>query len=338
MHMIITVLGWMFFVILVLVGFAISRIWWAVRKLKKGLGGLSDFPMTPPTIELFPLDQQGVDTELDPGTDQLSKAGWRRLGAFTADAFPGLRLRGFSDGTAYAVLYTLPGIGEWVDIVCKKDESDVTFSNAPQGAELEHPPWTKKHYMQDATLETVLAAYTDLRRIGGLRPLRENEFQSEFESAFQREQEWRLAKGGVSEDEVKRIIASMGEEVDAEAIDCVMDEQHDQMVVSLSQLCLSRFLEDGGMSAAEAHKLHDRLFVVHANMTERDGVDLADLHLELPESLYDDDGELELRLPEGEGLPPAFRVFVDGLPAQHRARYCGSVAEPVAADIWVARH
>ncbi|MCC7491386.1 MAG: hypothetical protein IT204_03520 [Fimbriimonadaceae bacterium] len=212
------VLGALTLVALLLLGVA----WWRIRRTLRRLGevceGLVD-ETTPGRITLQPDDDPEWDDD-DWAAEQialLTAAGFEPCGTFGVDPMPGLLLAALVHPaeSTYAVIYELPAVCRWVELVtCYDDDGMLTVSSSPHLENLDAMPGRERVVDLEADSAGLLELWRAAVRPTGRRPAKAEWFVAEFEQAYAAEMAWRDQRGGPTEEEVRRIAAQMDDPVD----------------------------------------------------------------------------------------------------------------------------
>lgn len=174
--------------------------------------------MTPPpeTITLTPIDRVSWPDQENGRRlfQEISRLGFVPVSAFGIAEMPGVELIGFcrSDESAYAVLYYHPKAGVWMDIAGRyQDGGSLTVSSTKEAGVLDKPEGWVTVKAVDASPAELWARYQANRRKGAARrPTSKENFKADFENAYAEEMAWRQARGGATEDEVRRVAANSG--------------------------------------------------------------------------------------------------------------------------------
>ncbi len=321
---------------------------WKVRRAFSGLADqLSDMQMPlamPARIHaqrrenLTWNNEEIVNKLLQP----LWKLGFEDAGFYEIAEMPGVKVRALArpSETLWAVVYEHPQAGVWMDYVTRyiektPDGDDIigslTTSNAPQGEELEHQPNHDKIYVSALGAEALYQRHLAMRRSDvEWHPVVPQNFQTEFEQAYAREMDWRYARGGVSEDELRAIAAKSGVEMTDDNIKMLRDANEAQAAVALTDAVRERFLEQTSMPAAEWERLRDRLLIVH------DRLSAEQVYAEFDTWAFDKDKDDETNTHYPNNLTPrqGFEYLNSTLPVPRRFERLAEVDEPVPAHIW----
>ena len=162
--------------------------------------------------DAFPLkDPAGVEALRRP----LLHAGFTDAGLYVIEvlALAVRFLKGCEDGLYAAVYDKHPAAGTWVDVVTLyEDGTSVTVNNLARASALDERPGHRKVRIAGAKALDVYEAMKKERARDGKRALRltDADLPVRFEKAYADEMDWRDARGGPTEDEIRRIAAASG--------------------------------------------------------------------------------------------------------------------------------
>jgi hypothetical protein len=232
----------------------------------------------------------------------------------------------------YGVVYDHSEAGIFSDVVgLLEDGGSVTVTNAATGENMDEPPEHSK--ITDPSLESDQLIERAQAEIAGrpLRVLTAATFKRDFEAAYARVVDWRNARGGPSEAEIRRIADAMTETVDERAVEVAREGYADQASEQLSESCLDFFMAETLMSVAAWEKVRDVVVVVHERMSGKQVIAAFASFTDLPDRLAEEIFNLE---PADSPPREFFRHLNLLLDEPVRYRLLGSAREPVAADVY----
>jgi hypothetical protein len=156
-------------------------------------------------------DPSGVETLVGP----LVGAGFTAAGTFVIEEI-GLAVRflnGRDDGLYAAIYDKHPAAGTWVDVVTLyEDGTSLTVNNLAKPSALDERPSHRKVRIAGAGAAEALDAMKRERHRDAKRGLRltDADLPARFEKAYADEMDWRDARGGPTEAEIRRIAAASG--------------------------------------------------------------------------------------------------------------------------------
>lgn len=262
----------------------------------------------------------------------LVDLGFADAGSFRVEELDYLRMRGFAHESqnVYAAVYEHDKAGVWYDLVSVyEDGSGLTHTNAPEGEHLDSRPGQTKVFDRTSSLTDLVRRHLAERRPGGLRPARVSEFATMLQQAYADTIDWRNARGGATEEELRRMAAAQGKELSAEELQQLREKQLNQAISGLDEALAETFLRTTTMTAAEWEEREGRLIYVYDLLPPA----------QVAERFYSaTEPEEEAALPPDlAGLPAraAFARLNDRLPAERRMELAGQVSRPVEADVYV---
>lgn len=224
-------------------------------------------------------------------------------------------------------------VGCFFDVVATStDKLNVTYSTAPAGDGLDHPPGEEKHYLP---AETTLAEALRLleQRTSGIRTTLPRDFVSFFEDAYAKEMDWRLDRGMTAE-EVKNMATKQGAHYSDEQIQAAIEQQNYQYSIELDTLVIDTFLDSGQVTAKQWNNYQDGTLIIHKKSSLED----------LQETLAWYVDELETRnmltpiIDKAENCWQLMDELNPLLPSSHRFELIGSLDSPVSAKLFYNRH
>jgi hypothetical protein len=172
----------------------------------------------PATLTLAPVpgvawqdDQAGADAE-----GSLRGLGFLPVGCFGVVEMAGVELEAWCHPgeCAYAVVYSHPAAGVWVDVTCAYQEGGrLTVTNTGKAGNLDLPDgWTTTSF-PGATAEQLWGRFCLERRPVPCLPATPEGFVDRFVSAYAQEMAWRNNRGGPTAEEIRRVAQAAGMEV-----------------------------------------------------------------------------------------------------------------------------
>jgi hypothetical protein len=335
-----------------------------VKKLVKALEGLGGQGVPPFRITL----QKADDLEwknaaaVDGVMAALVEVGYTPIGDFQMNELPNVRLRSLvnAETNSYGVIAEYNEKGAVLDIACDFDGGEhLTVTTAPESG-LDRPDDSRLiRVAADLATDPSVAVTLHERLVQEQRgrsaiAASAEAFTKMYTSAHAREMDWRIARGGLTPEEVRRSCQVTGTEIPND--DAV------ELVCATWRRAISEFVDERlrakftnyltRMSAAEWEKVRDRLYFVHDH-SDRECV-ITELAarlegtpgFELPETDGDDEennGDADEN-PAYARLRPLFvdapirDAFVkaqDLLPAERRYRRIVGIKSPYGADVYV---
>jgi len=185
-----------------------------VAKVLGALGKKFAKASVPPLrIHLIPVPPASHGDFARPQQRELEKLGFRPIGAYQVTEIKGLEMVAFSNSAqaVCAIVYRHPVAKVFVDMVSMTEEDrSLTVTTAPKGGNLDQKPGHRKIYATSLAIPKMFERVLAERPRGNYRVLDETNFQQVFEREYEREMAWRMGRGGVTMDEVRREAESMG--------------------------------------------------------------------------------------------------------------------------------
>jgi hypothetical protein len=294
---------------------------------------------------------------IDGISQALEGVGYQPAGDFRFNEVFGAQMRAMVNTkvNAYAAITQVNDI-LFVDIVSFfADDDHVTVSNSAETG-LDRPEWSRMHRLKidlQAEPAAVVQLHERLVEEQGRRatvPATVAEFPKVFVRAYAREMDWRIARGGVTADEVRRSCECSGTEPPSdEAVAMVIQSWRIAISNFIDEQLRERFLKYvTKMSAAEWEDVRDRLYFVHEHSDrecvmatlagsvemDEDEDDEADNEDGMDERIGDLNNRLR-PLFAGSTVRDAFMKAQVLLPEEHRYRRVASIKTPYGADVYV---
>jgi hypothetical protein len=236
------------------------------------------------------------------------------------------------DDFAYAVVYEHDAAGVWIDIVTRyADGTSITYSTARKGGELDQRPGHSCTRDPEASPSVLYQRFLAERPQRPMAAVTAEDFVQRFEQAYADSMDWRNARGGPTEEEIRAIAEASGEEVSEDLVKAIREQKRLEAMDGLRQAIQERFLKESSLSAAEWEEVRDRLVFVHNQLTQAEVGELFDQWV--------GDGEVVASRPqeaEGTNAREFFAALVELAPAAREFRKLGTVSDPLEADVYAA--
>ena len=284
----------------VVVGILVTAIfdrWWFSRKLRKLATGIG---------ELF----GGVSTEVPPFrislsedddvawrdkrvikkiSKELKRLGYEQSGDFVIPQLDNIALRGFANANTntYAAIYEQHESGKVVaDVFCDFDDTNrLTMSSAPDDG-LDRPefaPITNIRVDLNGNPIAVIEVHEALiarRGSRGALSVNRNGFEDAYVTGYSKLMDWRLTRGTITADEVRRIASRSGDSPPAEkAIKAAQDSWREKMTEFITHLIRERFRNTETLSGQEWGEKEERFFFVYEQMDVEGTIDTFAWHV-----------------------------------------------------------
>lgn len=344
---------------------ALGRLWLKrrLRRLGAALGQLAAGSGVPPfRVTLMPVTGADVFEDgaaVDAATRSLEGTGYRRLDDFEIPELENVLVRGFwhAEHGAFAALVEHPQAGVFVDVVALfTDRSLLTVSSGPETG-LERPqraprlcvalpgPGEVQRLHERLVAEIETSGRTPI-------PTAPEQFTLAFEGAYRMEQDWRIARGGPTADEVRRAAVAGGQAPPDDATVAQVQATWRRAIAEfVGDEALKAWLADAPLPAAGWEAQRERIRVVHEHSDVRALVET--LAAEMVPAGCDEEDEAAWERTHAQArqqLEPLFRADGDGsddvvragfaraqalLPEKRRYHALGSVDHPWPAEIYL---
>lgn len=226
-----------------------------------------------------------------------------------------------------AVVYEHPQVGVILDMMTRyADGTSITYTTNTEVGQLEERPGHRNVIAPEASAEGLYRRLLGERPHGETRAIAPDEFADVFEQAYAEAMEWRIARGGASEEEIRAIAERSGIETTPEQVETLRGMYRAQAVAQLDEELHERFAAETTMSVAQWEGVDGCLVFVHDQLTDE----------ELRERFENWAQE------EWPDLAPAgtpreqFAAANTAVPEDQRLTLVGTVSGPVEADVYAA--
>ena len=198
--------------VLVIITAIVTAVAVAMWQLVRKFSGLLNPPLR---VHLVP-DNAGNGAkrrEMRHHGKELDAHGFEEIGTFRIPEIAGLTLKAYTQPcqNVCAVVYNHPLAGCFVDIFSENErEQSLTVTNAPVGGELDQPPGREKVFDKSMKVDDMYDYLLRRRPSGPHKQIDETNFVEEFQAAYAEEMDWRLKRGGVTQEEVRRSAGVIG--------------------------------------------------------------------------------------------------------------------------------
>jgi hypothetical protein len=198
-------------------------------------------------------------------SSEFKALGFEEIGAFTLPEMEGLQLLAFvhSAQRLYGIIYDYKKVPPSFDIVCDfEDNSGLSATSSKAGRTLDKRPGHPILWTGEERVSTVLDALKAHPQPAPRLPVSRSEFVAHFKRNYAQGMNWRMKKGGVSRDEIRRQIKSRGKAVDEEVVNEVYRNMRKAHIAELKRGCLAQYLDEQQIPAAEWESLQPRVVVI----------------------------------------------------------------------------
>lgn len=355
--------GAVFVALLLLVIVGILWLRWKLRsftsqfvdnlgKMAKNLqmtGGMGMLYVPPMTLDLSPAEDDAIThtQEFELATLEVQNQGFKRgelyelgeLGAVCRSLF-------HSDRRIDVVVYDHPLLNVWVEYCAFfADGTSLSFSNCQQTSGLDQPPDRDTRFFPG---EQIAALWERFRLEIADRPIATHvtadTFASRFVKSYNEEMQWRIDRGGVTEDEVRRCVEMGGGEFSEDHCEMVQQTWRMRIAQHIDEQLRTAFTEGSSMSLSEYEKKRDRLVFIH----EQTATDQMLLYVKIQDEDEEDDAddadayeEMKTKLQQRcQAASPraVFKDLRDAGELNGHYEFLKEMTTPYTADVYVSSH
>jgi len=344
------ILGIIFLAFLCVIGLVLLWIVWKVwgvwrqfQVLTKSMGGLTAGAVPPFRVKLEKVERPtwADRDEIEFLAGPLRSAGFVDLGLF--DVTPSqLRLLALASAkeNIYADVYQHPATGVHLDLVTAyEDGTFCTYSTAKQAGLLDQPDFKTIKSLPELGAADLLKQFLAQRPQKAMLPATADAFPALFESFWAREFDWRIARGGVTDEEIQRVARKDGGSISDENVRLIKLQWRQSINAHYYLELKQNFLATSTVSANEWDRMRDRVQFVHDNLEWAEVVQMCGLGTD---DCADFDQHSEKIGPEADRLAAAFPPRVafgrinELLKPERQFEKLGELSAPIAADVYLA--
>ena len=155
----------------------------------------------------------GMRAEMRKYGRELDAHGFEDIGTYRIPEIAGLVLAAYTQPfqSVCAVVYNHPLTGCFADLFSENErKQSLTVSNAPAGEELDQPPGHEKVIDKTMSVSDMYDHLLRHRPSGPYKLIDATNFVEEFKTSYAKEMDWRVNRGGVTEEEVRRSAQAIG--------------------------------------------------------------------------------------------------------------------------------
>ena len=269
MMWIVALLKWVCLGVGVLVVLLVGGLWLFRRKIVAFFKLLASDGAQPVRISLVPLEES--DTWRSRGDmkrhmSDLTALGFEHVENYFIPELAGLKLAGFvkPDEDLLACVYDHALMKPTFDICLEfEDGSSLDGTNTAMTDVLDPRPGHVRVSMEKASVAEILAGVRENRDSAkAALPVSAAEFAADFQKSWVRDMMWRLSKGGVSRDEIKRTAEAQGQELSDEQLEEVYKETREGFLANVQEACVESYLFGQQLDPREAEDLEHQLFAL----------------------------------------------------------------------------
>ena len=332
--------------LVVLIAAIIFFVRWKVRKFLKNMMEAVETQASsgvPPfRIKLEPQDDEDEvewfhEDDVKTQLQQFESSGFTLLGDYDVEGLP-LKVRGFQhqDHNVYGVIYDHVAAGVWSDVVRRyEDESSWTVSSTKEHG-MDAAPWHTPCFLPGQPVNELLNRLLESSPVTGIQTTGADKFVSRFEAAYKREMNWRIERGGATEQEIRRVCEKNGQVCTAEQVEQIQGLWKSAIGEFLSEQLLRAWRKDSGMPAREYNRIADRLVVIHKRLTPAQVLEAFRSDFDGDDSDEEDDQVLNKVKAwcSTESPISAFRSLIKEKGTETHWTLICELKKPLVAEIW----
>jgi hypothetical protein len=282
----------MFLKLVVIVGLLLVVLLFAaavffMRWIRRVLKAANHKPSCPPCRvypEPEPNPQWRSADKINRYASEYRALGFAEVGAFMIPQIDGLQMLAFVHPAErlYGVIYDHKAIPPTFDIFCGfEDKTGLTASSSKAGRSLDKRPGHPILWLGDDRVAVVLDALRREPQPAQRVPASADEFLPTFKHNYAEGMNWRMKKGGVSRDEIRRQVESKGKKADEEVINDVYKNMRQAHITELQRGCLAQYLDEQQIPAAEWERQQARALVIPETLETNELVEVLESALQL---------------------------------------------------------
>jgi hypothetical protein len=258
-----------------------------VRWLRKVLKTASDAPTCPPCRvypEPEPNPQWRTPDKMRRYATEFRAVGFEEVGAFTIPQMDGLQMLAFVHPSErlYGVIYDQKLVPTSFDLFCNfEDQTSLSASSSKAGCNLDKRPGHPILWTGEERVAAVLEALRQQPQTAARVPVSAAEFLATFKRNYAEGMNWRMKKGGVSRDEIRRQAESRGNKLDEEAMDEAYKRLRKAHIVEPQRGCLAQYLDQEQILAAHWERELPRTLVIPETLDTGEVVEALEVALAL---------------------------------------------------------
>ena len=256
-------------VVIVVLLIAIAGIAFVIRWFRKLVkSAANDAASCPPcrvNPEPEPSPQWITPGKVQQYAHEFKALGFQEIGTFTIPELAGLQMLALVHPAErlYGIIYDHKKIGPYFDICCDfEDHTALTGCSSKVGGNLDKRPGHPTLWLRDDRVAIVLDALKQHAQPAPRVPVSAEQFLSHFKSSYAGSMNWRMKKGGVSREEIRRQAESKGKTLDEERLNEVYKNLRKAHMAELKRGCLAQYLDDSQIPAADWERLQARVVVI----------------------------------------------------------------------------
>lgn len=273
--------------------------------------------------------------------EPLRQAGFAEVGSFAIQ--PGdivlVALCRCGD-SIYGVVYQHPKAGIWLDLITRYQDGTRFTYGTQRDTLLDRAEHNVMRFHEALPAGELLSRFLVERPSKPMESMSADDFVGHFEQAYADSMNWMMARGGPTEEEIRRQCERDGKECNPVIVGTIRKVWSAAIEEFYNRQLKERFLADARPSAARWEQIRERLVFVHDRLSPQQVEDLC--HQEFDE---ENEGEADeapshsrntLALTDGKSPRAAFARWNAALERQRRYEKIGELGEPLGADVYLS--
>jgi len=328
--------------VIVLVGLAavLIAVWWFINRVKTifkdALSGMTQAPPCRVTVQPESHPEWRNVEKIKRYTDDFTANGFSSLGAFRIPELRGLQIAAFVNEaqSLFGITYDHEKLPPNFDVVCRfEDGTDLTVTNTTYAAGMDRPTNSPAIRLEGIGVKDAMDAIWKHPATAPRIPARGADFARRFESSYAQEMNWRMSRGGVTREEVRRQAERRGENISEERLNEVYENLRSAHMEQLQVAIITQYKSDQKVAPAEWEKIEDRVFTIPSVFTEEE------VRVEIEGNLGLDEKQSaalqQIKLEPGQTALDFMNQVLAGKAGLLPMQRLGSVKEPVPADLFL---
>jgi hypothetical protein len=255
-------------VVIVILLLVFAGVAFVLRWLRKLIKSATDAPSCPPcrvNPEPEPAPQWRTPDKIQQYAGEFKALGFEEIGAFTIPEMEGLLMLAFvhPGERLYGIIYDHKKIPPTFDIVCDfEDHTGLSAGSSKAGRNLDKRPGHPILWVGDDRVAAVLDAFKAHPQPVARVQVSPEGFLPHFKRSYAEGMNWRMKKGGVSREEIRRQAESRGKPVDEETINEAYKNLRQAHVAELQRGCLAQYLDEQQIPAADWERVQARAVAI----------------------------------------------------------------------------
>ncbi|MEL6104990.1 MAG: hypothetical protein AAFU85_03085 [Planctomycetota bacterium] len=295
--------------------------------------------------EEFFMDEDSVEKH----SKSFVGLGFRPISDFNTDTVLNLRVLVHDQNSTFAVIYDHYSAGVWCDLYRGyRDGASWTYSSAKDPG-MDIMPGHTQRFFPDVEVEEIAKQFWAQAPSDGIEIVADAEFARYFEKKYAEGMNWKIQRGGPTEEEIRRVAELSGDECTEEAIRSTQEQWATEISGFLGDLAIKQFNKQNDVSKQDAADREFRVFAVHERMPTQELLESIhqDFYLDMDEDLEDDEEEdpdtIKWRrefdrvsaVRESKTVIETFHAVLEESGKRDTYECLGAVSKPVEAEIWL---